>query len=655
MFFQTSFGTNYYISNAGSDGNNGLTPATSWQTTGKINGASFNAGDSILFKRGDTFYGHIIIKNNGSIGKAIIFSSFGTGANPVISGFTKVNSWTSLGSNLWESTSAVSANSRISLVSINGGLVAMGRYPNSGWRTVGSSTGNSITDPTLDATNWSGAELVTRKTQWVIDRDLITSQSGTTINFTASSFYSPTNGYGYFIQNDIRTLDSQNEWYYNTTTKKISVYSTTQPINVSVSSVDTLISMLYKSDISISGIDFTGAGKGSISMGSCAKVKITNCTFNLNYSGIISNDWGGSSDSIILRSCTFSNIQNDGVFLSSEFTNGIIDSNLFKNVGLIPGMSGSGDNSATSFASQAQNGSSISYNKVDSCGYIGIFFSGSNTTVNNNYVNNTCFIKGDGAGIYFKTEPSFSDTNVKVRNNIVRNTTGNLSGTTSTYPSAHGIYLDDYATNVELYGNTVYKSGAGGLFIHNGSHINVHNNIFFDNYDSQLLFQNDNGMPSLTGSSFFNNQFIARLSNQLCLNYISNNAVTAWGSMDSNYYARPINDSLVFSGTINNAGSYQKNNLTGWQSYSGFDLNSKKSPKIITDTSYLRFEYNATTSNKTIALDQPYIDVVGNGYSNSLTLAPFTSIVLIKGTQKFTKYAGKFLKTANGKLINIIK
>jgi hypothetical protein len=66
-----------------------------------------------------------------------------------------------------------------------------------------------------------------------------------------------------------------------------------------------------------------------------------------------------------------------------------------------------------------------------------------------------------------------------------------------------------------------------------------------------------------------------------------------------------------------------------WQSFSGMDKNSKASPKTITSLSSLRFEYNATSSSKTVSLGQAYIDVKGVSYPSSITLAPYTSAVLI--------------------------
>ena len=64
-------------------------------------------------------------------------------------------------------------------------------------------------------------------------------------NFLVSSTshlgYDGTNNYGFFIQNDSRTLDTAGEWYYNLSTKKIRIYSSISPTNVQVSTEEAVI------------------------------------------------------------------------------------------------------------------------------------------------------------------------------------------------------------------------------------------------------------------------------------------------------------------------------------------------------------------------------------------------------------------------------
>src|SRR5579862_543397 len=49
--------TTYFVAAAGNDSNSGIDSGHPWQTISKVNGAVFSAGDSVLFNRGDAWYG----------------------------------------------------------------------------------------------------------------------------------------------------------------------------------------------------------------------------------------------------------------------------------------------------------------------------------------------------------------------------------------------------------------------------------------------------------------------------------------------------------------------------------------------------------------------------------------------------------------------
>lgn len=87
--------TNYYLSSAGSDSNNGTSASTPWKSMSKIqsicNNGTVKAGDSILFKRGEIFTGSILMAsiwgysaNSGTAAKPIVFGAYGTGVKPVM-------------------------------------------------------------------------------------------------------------------------------------------------------------------------------------------------------------------------------------------------------------------------------------------------------------------------------------------------------------------------------------------------------------------------------------------------------------------------------------------------------------------------------------------------------------------------------------------
>jgi hypothetical protein len=87
-------GTIYYVDSAdGSDFNNGTSSATPWQTIAKVNTSTFNPGDSILFKAGDTWREQLTAPSSGSPGNPITFGAYGTGNKPLFLGSTQISSW----------------------------------------------------------------------------------------------------------------------------------------------------------------------------------------------------------------------------------------------------------------------------------------------------------------------------------------------------------------------------------------------------------------------------------------------------------------------------------------------------------------------------------------------------------------------------------
>ena len=76
--------TTYYLDSAGgNDANDGVTPATAWQTLAKANDLKPQPGDKILFKRGGVWRGTLTAKS-GEEGHPVLYSSYGTGPKPVL-------------------------------------------------------------------------------------------------------------------------------------------------------------------------------------------------------------------------------------------------------------------------------------------------------------------------------------------------------------------------------------------------------------------------------------------------------------------------------------------------------------------------------------------------------------------------------------------
>jgi parallel beta-helix repeat protein len=424
-------------------------------------------------------------------------------------------------------------------------------------------------------------------------------------------------------------LDSQNEWYYNPSTKKILLYSSSTPSNIKVATVDNLINVNGYNYITFDGLAFIGSNNSLVQITNATYVTLQNC--NIDYSGkdAINGNGMGPSTGLTVKNCSINHSNNYGISLRNTFNYATIQSNTISNTGWVPGMSG-----ITAMGIDAQgNNTLVSYNTVQNTAYAGIQYFGDQTTVSNNFVKDFCVYLKDGGGIYtWNGHGGTVKSNIKITNNIVIN---DLNSDMDV-----GIYLDDWSNNIEVSGNTV--SGCGwGLSAGNAFDAKFLNNTSYNNSMASLflLTSPTEPVPGKTGmtnleikGNIFFTASVAQVGAQKTM-FIMNAASGAQlpGSVifDYNYYVRPFDYSKgsIYS-YFNSTGADRT--LANWKAFSGQDAHSQETPKIITDPKDLRFEYNATTSSKTINLGASYIDAKGTSYNGTITLAPFTSAVLIK-------------------------
>ncbi len=76
----------YYLSSStGNDSNDG-SQTQPWKTLSKISNTTLGPGDTVYFKKGDTFRGHFVVDGSGTEQSPITFTSYGNGSQPIISG-----------------------------------------------------------------------------------------------------------------------------------------------------------------------------------------------------------------------------------------------------------------------------------------------------------------------------------------------------------------------------------------------------------------------------------------------------------------------------------------------------------------------------------------------------------------------------------------
>src|ERR1035437_551322 len=631
IFSLAANATNYYFSVTGNDANNGTSTSTPWQTVSKFNSVSGytqkNPGDSLLFKRGDTFYGSLRIGSSGSSGSPIVIGAYGTGSKPVITGFTTVSAWTNLGSNIWESTAAVSTLATCNMVTINGVNTPMGRYPNTGWITYQSASGNtSITSSSLTGTpNWTGAQAVIRKdNNWIIDPVTITSKSGGTLNYSNSSSYAGGAGNGFFIQNDVRTLDAQNEWYYNPSTKKLRIYSTSTPTGVQVANLDTLVTVIYSANyIILDNLNIVGANYKAVSIDGTTTIQNCDIDFSGNF-GIKSPN--GSYATVSINNNTVNHCNNSSIEYTGRYPVSITN-NTVKNSGMIVGASPGGDGSCNAIWTDLQDPLvNISYNRVDSCGFIGIVFA--TGKVHHNYITNFNFIKQDGGAIY----TSSGDKNTFIDSNIISGGHGDQSGMASNnYPIqkyTYGIYLDYMSHLVKVRHNTISDIAGSAFHFNDPDSLTLLYNTTFNITEAAVNV----GVWTrpYNGANYKNNIFCVQDSavGVYYINAITTTDLTSIGVIDSNYLIKTNSSKIL---TVEKGGTYTYSfnsyNFSSWNSTYLNDIHSNL--KVITMDS-VRLETNPTSSAKTNSLPYNYMDVKGATYNGTITLAPYSSAVLIK-------------------------
>lgn len=618
FFAANSFANDYYFANSGSDAGSGTT-ASPYQTITKAN-TLIAAGNKIYFKRGDTFYGTLNINASGTSGTPIVIGAYGTGAKPIIAGFTSVSSWTNLGGNIWESTTAVSTLPELNLVTIGGVNTAMGRYPNSGWLTYQTHNGNlSITSASLNSstTDWTGAQVVLKKERWDSHVGEITSQSGGTLFYTDNGIDVPQNGYGFFIQSDSRTLDAQNEWYY-TSGKKLQIYSTSSPTDVNVATLDSAM-VITGNYITVQNVEFTGTNNSAVKIVNGDNIIIDSCV--VSFAGDVGVFLQGSTGSLVKNSYIH---HTNGNAIRTD-ANTTIEYNTVSNTSMIFGQV-----RTYSFgAITGSSGSLIQYNTVDSSGYNGIMLNGrTNSTVQNNFINNSCLLYEDGGGIY----TSLSGSNTLIKDNIVLNTKGGEGGNNSSDNMAFGIYLDSYTTGTTVTGNTVSGSGGAGGFFSNLNDNVITNNTFYNNsqaggFSAQSEVQVQHiCCNTVTGNILSNNiYFVTNPSKYAIFLYSITNDIPSWfTAMDNNNFVS--NGNYLVSAQINS--SMTDRTLATWKTYTGKEASSVL---VQQKDSTVRFEYNATDASKTVTLDAKYIDAKGVQLTTgSVVLPAYSSAVLIR-------------------------
>ena len=632
LLFDYSYATTYYIKTSGGSGS-GLNDDNAWSFA-KLNSTALASGDIVLFKKGDVFYGTLTVRTSN-----VSYGAYGLGDNPVITGFTQLTLWIPYSDHIYYSTLDVAT---LNMVTIDGAVKGMGRYPNSGYLAYTSHSGNaSITGSTVGSIPFdpTGGEVVIRKLRYILDRHPITSRSANTINYSTdinygdNNLYSPYDGNGYFIQNHLNTLDEDGEWFYDKVAKRLYIYSVTNLASriIKASSQVQNIYLNYWTNISFNNLTFEGGNiYGAYNIGT-SNISYNNCIFRQQGGNAI---WASYLTNFTVKGGSITDALNNGITMEQQgsFTN--IDGVALTNTGEIAGAARSGDGQQEGINITGNN-TTVKNCTVLNSGYIGIGFYGNDILITHNLIDTFGDIKDDGAGIYTVNNLNTTASNRIIRGNIVLNAVGAFAGAEGyyyeNYGKTAGIYLDDQSYNTLVDSNVIAHGNWCGIFLHNCGNNQVTNNLVY-NHAEQLLI-GDESSTITRNLTITGNTFIAKTATQQTL-YLSmsvNDNPSSIGSFNNNIYARPIDDNLTFAISRNYSGGdgEKKYSLATWESTYHQDTNSQKSLVSVPDTSKIRFDYNFSSVISSIPLQGCWSDVKNINVQNTSMVEPFFGKALI--------------------------
>ena len=619
----------YYLAPTGNDTTGAGTIASPWYSINKAI-AVVSPGENIIMRGGTYNYGGVqTINKNGTLGNPITIMNYPS-ESPIVTGFTTITGWTSLDGSIYYKD--VSVQSTPTILLIDGVNTEMGKFPNTGYYTIDSATADtSISDASLNSAvvNWTGADVVIRKNMYLLDKCKVTSHIGTTLVYTdaSTSFVGASAGWGYFLQNHIKTLQSYGDWCCST--NRLYVYfGATDPATktVQIPSIDKILYASSRSYVNIDGITASGANIYPIQIVSSSSVNISDCAIrNSGLDGIYFDSQYG-----VISNCVVENTNQIGIHIESNNTT-VID-NSIHNCGVFLGSSLRGDLALGIYAKGADN--YYQYNQISSTGYHGIYLVvAPRSTVKNNKVDSFCLNLNDGGGIYTAGGTASYPTGVTNRvidGNIVLNGIGSLSGAVGSIMIVEGIYIDEPTFDIVIQNNTCAFNPYSGIKLHNTHDISVLNNTFFGNLVTGIRLQESNATTPLRNLNFFDNVVVAK-SGALAIKHITvTNDVSIMGKFDRNIYARPVLDTTIIETGSPSEGTVSRT-LSSWKTYSQQDSSSLGSFASVTSDSSLRFEYNDTKVSKEISLgSKSYYTMDGSLVAGSITLEPYRSVCLIQ-------------------------
>ena len=639
------YSKDYYLSNAGNDSHSGTSAKQPWKTIQKLNSVQLQPGDNVYLNRGNEFMGEMVIKNSGTDKNPIVISAYGTGKLPVITGITEVSGWMSYQGKIMKAP----FDKAVFVVYKDNQLQTNARFPNEGTYLHIKKTlkpepyfiDDQLTQPDH---YWEGSILRWRG-NWLAGNAKVVSYADKKIGISHDDyemkFEFAEAGGGYYFDNKFADLDTCNEWFYNADEKMLYYFTAGDIKNEKIKAVTAQNGLSVEKDVSnicMNNLHIEQfAGYGIVLQGNNTNIKISDCQINdIEGTGIHVND--NSKNCSLFRN-SINRTTGRGIYAREPYSL-TIQYNKVRNTMSAYGYGISGVHGMIGICITVHEVEKtekdptakkclISYNYVDSSGYIGIRCDGDHNIIENNVVKNSMLLLNDGAGIYGFA--GYTHHNI-IRNNIVAGCFGNTKDGPPGLDGnmARGIYLDNDVSYITVEGNTITDVSHAGIFINNGNHSDtVRNNTIYNTSFGIFLNEYD------ASTRILNNQFkqnivfgINAKQKLVQLTDWTRSNTNGMASFSKNAYYN-FNDTLLFR-DASGAGTLEFN-FKKWQSKS-YDVDGIcfDSRHLLNSCTKSKILYNETSETKTFELkDNEYYTLDGQNVSGSISIEPYKSKIVL--------------------------
>jgi hypothetical protein len=204
-------------------------------------------------------------------------------------------------------------------------------------------------------------------------------------------------------------------------------------------------------------------------------------------------------------------------------------------------------------------------------------------------------------------------------------------------PDVAGGYLDDQTQNFIFDSNTIARINGPGIQLNNPYNVSLRHNTVYD-CDESILVQAKN-YSALSGNVIKKNIFFNANNQQAYFRYWDYNlqlptaqtlaqSAGSFAVVDSNYIYCTLGSwvRLWYSATGSST-TFGNLSYSAWRSTYGQDVNSSTAPIAVTGFSLMYNASNMPTTGLFTGLRK--MDMYGVAYDNSITIAPYSSVVLL--------------------------